>query len=285
MTEAEWLACEKPLPMLEFLHDTASERKLRLFACACCRRVWPLLTDKRSRKAVEAAEQFADGCLSPDQFAIVRASAQEAFLKVKREKQVVEATAECAPTAEYCAVCARLYAIAAARLTVAISADRSIELRDAYYENEEEWGNSGPRRGCSYWTITAAGESEETRVYAECSAKPLEEIDFDVDDAARVAGTKQEESEVVAHIALLRDIFGNPFCPLPVNPHMLAWNEGVVRKIAHSIYDEGVFDRLPILADALEEAGCITPDILNHCRQPDEHVRGCWVVDLILGKS
>jgi hypothetical protein len=65
----------------------------------------------------------------------------------------------------------------------------------------------------------------------------------------------------------------------------LAWNDGIVPKLAQAIYDDRVFDRLPILADALEEAGCTNADILNHCRQPGEHVRGCWVVDLLLGKS
>jgi len=51
------------------------------------------------------------------------------------------------------------------------------------------------------------------------------------------------------------------------------------------IYSDKTFDQMPILADALEEAGCTSPNILNHCRQPGEHVRGCWVVDLILGKQ
>jgi hypothetical protein len=58
-----------------------------------------------------------------------------------------------------------------------------------------------------------------------------------------------------------------------------------VVKLAQAIYDERAFNRLPILADALEEAGCTTAEILNHCRQPGEHVRGCWVVNAILGKS
>jgi hypothetical protein len=86
--------------------------------------------------------------------------------------------------------------------------------------------------------------------------------------------------------ACVRDIFGNPFRrspPLP--PSVLAWNDASIRRIAEGIYDERAFDRLPILADALEEAGCTNTDILNHLRGPGPHVRGCWVVDLLLGKE
>jgi hypothetical protein len=64
-----------------------------------------------------------------------------------------------------------------------------------------------------------------------------------------------------------------------------AWLTSTVKQLAQSIYDEKAFERLPILADALEDAGCTSEDILNHCRQPGEHVRGCWVVDLVLGKE
>src|SRR5208282_1599986 len=91
----------------------------------------------------------------------------------------------------------------------------------------------------------------------------------------------QEEAALMADT--LRDLFGNPFRPLPaLAPEILSWNDQVIVKMSQAIYDERAFDRLPILADALEDAGCTDADILNHCRWPFEHVRGCWLVDLIL---
>jgi hypothetical protein len=84
---------------------------------------------------------------------------------------------------------------------------------------------------------------------------------------------------------LLRDIVGNPFRPAVVAPAWLAWGGGTAPKLARAVYDEHAFDRLPVLADALEEAGCTDADLLAHLRGPSPHVRGCWVVDLILGKE
>jgi hypothetical protein len=85
--------------------------------------------------------------------------------------------------------------------------------------------------------------------------------------------------------SMRREIFGNPFRPVAIAPAWLAWNDGTVPKLAQTIYDDRRFDLLPILADALEEAGCDHADILTHCRGPGPHVRGCWVVDLLLGKE
>jgi hypothetical protein len=89
---------------------------------------------------------------------------------------------------------------------------------------------------------------------------------------------------------LLRDLFGNPFRPAPLDPAWLTWRDATIPRLAHTIYDERELpsghldrDRLAILADALEDAGCTHPDILDHCRGAGPHVRGCWVVDLILG--
>jgi hypothetical protein len=84
---------------------------------------------------------------------------------------------------------------------------------------------------------------------------------------------------------LLRDIFGNPFRPASVDPAWASSNGGTVRHLAAAIYEAKAFDRLPVLADALEDAGCSDPVILGHLRGPGPHVRGCWAVDLLLGKE
>jgi hypothetical protein len=95
---------------------------------------------------------------------------------------------------------------------------------------------------------------------------------------------KARNTEQRAQARLLRDVF-QPFSSHTVHPSWLTWNDGTARKIAQAIYDERAFERLPVLADALEDAGCDDADILRHCREPGEHVRGCWVIDLLLGKE
>jgi hypothetical protein len=89
-------------------------------------------------------------------------------------------------------------------------------------------------------------------------------------------------AELNAPAHLFRDIFGNPFHPVSIDP---AWQTAAVLSIAQAIHAQRAFDRMPILADALEDAGCTHTEIFNHCRQPAEHVRGCWVVDFLLGKE
>jgi hypothetical protein len=83
----------------------------------------------------------------------------------------------------------------------------------------------------------------------------------------------------------LHEVMGNPFRPVPIAPAWLTWNDDTVRKLAQTVYDDRRYDLLPILADALEEAGCGNTTILAHCRGPGPHARGCWVVDLLLRKA
>jgi hypothetical protein len=83
-------------------------------------------------------------------------------------------------------------------------------------------------------------------------------------------------------VGLIRELFGNPFRPVTIEPAWLAWNDGTVRQLARAIYEEGRFQDLPVLADALEEAGCADPQLLEHCRSVGGHARGCWSLDQIL---
>jgi hypothetical protein len=112
----------------------------------------------------------------------------------------------------------------------------------------------------------------------------VEEADRSAEDAYHF-GTPPGEVRS-SQCGLLRDIIGNPFRPLPsIDPAWLTWHDGLLVSMARRMYDSRDFNDMPVLADALEEAGCTDADILGHCRQPGEHVRGCWVVDALLGKS
>ena len=234
MTEQEWLACTDPQKMLEFLRGKASDRKLRLFACACCRRVWNLVTDKYSRKALTIAERYADGEVSQEKLAFAWGDARRATQVSHRgERETADSTA--------------------------------------------------------MWAVSLACEAEIGRVLGAASiAAMCEAYPF---DSAPLPEAQREQVCLLRDVAqreqvcLLRDVVGNPFRPVPLDPAWLAWNDGAVRKMAQTIYEERAYDRLPLLADALEDPGCTNADILAHCRQPGPHVRGCWVVDVLLEKT
>jgi hypothetical protein len=103
--------------------------------------------------------------------------------------------------------------------------------------------------------------------------------------AIRLALPGRENPEAEGQARLVRDIIGNPFQTVAVAESWLAWSDREVWKLAQGIYEERAFDRLPVLADALEEAGCDNGEILSHCREPGQHMRGCWVVDLLIGRT
>jgi hypothetical protein len=165
-------------------------------------------------------------------------------------------------------------------------------------------------------SVRAAVESMEARVDGRISRKQLKRAvrrmgvdECPADTAARIAVEREpveaqgsgaehwaqaaliytcNSTEAEANhrlIGLFRDIFGNPFRPVAIDPAWLRWNGGTVVQLAAAIYDERRFQDLPILADALEEAGCTDAHLLDHCRQPGEHARGCWLLDHLLGKQ
>ena len=97
---------------------------------------------------------------------------------------------------------------------------------------------------------------------------------------AGYCGHEREANGTICN--LLRDIFGNPFRPVAFAP---GWRTDTAVTLARQMYESREFSAMPILADALQDAGCDEPAILDHCRAPGEHVRGCWVVDMVLGKE
>ena len=83
-------------------------------------------------------------------------------------------------------------------------------------------------------------------------------------------------------MVLLREVVGNPFRPVTIDHD---WRTSAVLDLSRQMYKAREFGPMPVLADALQDAGCEHPDVLTHCRGPGPHVRGCWVVDLVLGKE
>ncbi len=101
--------------------------------------------------------------------------------------------------------------------------------------------------------------------------------------AKAVSDTEEpDRAEQVEQAGLLREIIGNPFRPVVLNA---AWLTSTVCALASGIYSDRAFDRMPILADALQDAGCDNEEVLGHCRGPGPHARGCFVVDCLLGKK
>jgi|SRR5579883_459261 len=228
MTEAEWLACEDPLPMLLFIDDAMTYRRLQLFACACCRLITEWLPDDVSVWAMAAAERSADHGLP---------LTRSLLDSMKETFRAMEVLAE---------------GYAQQALTAHDGRDRS----------------TAHRRSDAAAALAAAvnlADGHKTLV-VRCSAACAPD---------RAAAFRHQAG-------LLRDIFGNPCRPVAFSPN---WRTDTALSLARQMYDSHDFSTMPILADVLQDAGCDNEDILNHCRGEGPHVRGCWVVDLILGKE
>jgi hypothetical protein len=95
----------------------------------------------------------------------------------------------------------------------------------------------------------------------------------------------EEQAALDRQITAFAARFVRGYCPVPVEAAWLSWSGGTVPGLARSIREEGRFIDLPVLADALEDAGCTDPDVLSHCRHPAPHAGFCWVLDRILEAS
>jgi hypothetical protein len=194
--------------MLEFLRGKVSDRKLRLFAVACCQALSHPFQHERYRRAADVAERCAEGIVS--------------------------------------------------------IADLGSTRREWERLGELRWHPG--RAQCEIAAIRGALHAE-ARIGALQAAQALRQTGRGTD-------------------RLLNCVTGNPFRPpSPLPAGVLAWNDATVRRLAEAVYGECAWGKLPVLADALLDAGCQDEELMRHCRLEEPHVRGCWAVDLILGRS
>jgi hypothetical protein len=223
MTEAEWVTAIAPRSMLEWLCRSASDRKMRLFACACARRIWAAVEECRGSaifSAVTLTEAFVDGKATGRDLATARAN--------------LCGVGEYSPFS--CALNAGSATIEMEALKAALGASNQSVMGFAMLAREEQ----------------------------------------------RRAAIAAQQAELLRQTAVVRDIFGNPFRPVKFDA---AWRTSTAVALAQQMYEARDFSAMPILADALQDAGCDVDDVLNHCRDEKQlHVRGCWVVDYVLGK-
>jgi hypothetical protein len=164
---------------------------------------------------------------------------------------------------------ARLFACVAAAMVSPASARNRRKLRSAI-----------AAAGAFAEGTDVRGEMERLR--PQCWAVTLPDARQSAVETSREPSISHRQAEMAD---ALRCIVGNPFRRPTIPQAILAWNDSTVPTLAQAIYEERAFDRLPILADALEDAGCADPDLLGHLRSAGPHVRGCWALDLILGKG
>jgi hypothetical protein len=233
MTEAEWLDPRKECAwLLSAGRDRISDRKARLFACACARVIWPLLAWESHRELVEVAEAFADGLGSFERLAQqYRIAHGDPDVREEEYDQKI--------------ICPSNVVFACAQ--------------------EQAWYAASRAASELYWVMDRWGRS------------------FD-----------EWEDHEQFKATLLREIVGNPFRPVVIEPAWLAWNDGTVPRLATTLVQQRTLPRgriddldlLEVLSDALEEAGCTEPSLLEHLRDPEaKHVYGCWALDPLLGKE
>ncbi len=263
MKERAWREATGPGEMLRFCAAQAGPRKLRLFAAACCRRL------KRLRFPIEpevqVLERYADGQATEEELARVEEcgrwswedglESNEGAVNYFACTALESAAHDAGGPPEWL-----VNAIAGAAESVAFA----FAWRATGYVLEPHGPPQDPDEG-----------PQQNLTCGQC------QIDFlarRYDDAAESA----YEAERRWQCDLLRDLV-NPFDPPAIHPAWLAANDGAVVRLARGIYDGRAFDRLPVLADALEDAGCADPVVLGHCRG-GEHARGCWLLDALLGR-
>ncbi len=216
---AEWQVMETIHQLSLYARRKAGSRRLRLFACACCRHIWHLIPDQRSRRTVEIAERFADGLATRNEMAAARAA----------------------------------------------SPGRA-----------DPWGADAAAHAAVQVAMAAASEAAEYTSRSACEA-----VLTTTRRKARAAATAEQRFQS----ALFDDILGHFTYPIVLDSSLFRWHNACIVGIAQAIYDEHAFERMPILGDALMDAGCDNPRVVEHCQSAGPHARGCWLLDAILRPS
>jgi hypothetical protein len=246
--EAEWLACEDVHVLLGHLRDCGAARK------------------KQGRRRLQL---FGCACCRLRWDAMDDPRSREA---VEYVESVADGRERDQP----------VDSVRAAALEASHAADR--RLRDAVANGTARWRGPRAEPPCLEQDALDAAQAAYALVNDD---RPLN-IAYADPIVLSYVGEGDPEAHRVwrAGMRVLADlarcIFGNPFRPVALDP---GWRTEAVVGLAAGVYADRAFDRLPVLADALEDAGCADPGVLGHCRSGGPHARGCWVVDLILGKE
>jgi hypothetical protein len=232
VTEAEWLSCTNPKPMLEFVRGRASDRKLRLFAAACARHLWGSTEDEATAAFLAAADRLAEAGGMRVRTSRVRVPAGEVAIECGASDPV-----------------GPVWSVGPDGSRRAVDPGKVHPVLRAILEQVACWP---PGHLLPAWL-------------------PLH-LDHAGLGLARQAG-------------LLRDIVRGPFRPIFLGPACPRPNDDTIVRLAEAIYEARAFNKLPALADALVEAGCGDEQVLTHCRRRGGHVRGCWLLDVLLRKE
>ena len=231
--------------MLDLSAGRVSARKLELFNVWCCQVLRPYLTDRRSVAAARFAERHVD---EPAEMH----AAERGAVQLAAHAAVLELTSwanSVGHPSEY--------------------RRRRVYVQAAHVA-EQSVSHTGRNRG------VLANSKHTAHVFAWANDDGRDPL-LGVDDEEGLTGVHlRKQAEV------FREIVGNPFAPIEFDPH---WRTADVMELARVIYDERAFQRLPVLSDALFDAGCEEEFIHQHLRTPNIHVRGCWLLDLILGQE
>lgn len=294
MTEAEWEAGGDPAALLSTLTNLAAEngevvsfRKRRLLACACANRIRHLLQNSDSERAIDAAERYADGEIDRATLAGFEQAARAASARAVRKAHSVWAQLPAALVAR--AAWVEVWAACAAENTCdQFAADKG---EPAAQETGFQGCLAVRTAQVASWArsiadeLTGAAADEETTTETALFFSFLRGLKTTVQRIEQSVKDGLETCETVCQARLVREIFGNPFHPLHFCPEWRGVNDGLVIKIAAAIYQDRSWEDMPILADALQDAGCVSTHLLGHLRGPGPHVRGCQVLDQILGKE